>query len=71
MVAVTWPAAVHVIGQAPVLRLREKQQEWTFVSSLLNGNMSRCGARLILDPHHTLVAGVSLNEALAEAASCV
>lgn len=65
VVAVTWPAAVHVIGQAPMLRLQEKNQEM-FVFLL-----SRGGARLILGAHHTVVAGVSLYEALAEAASCV
>lgn len=28
VVAVTWSAAVHVIGQTPVLRLQGDKQEW-------------------------------------------
>lgn len=47
------------------------KEEWMFVLSFLYTYRSIRGRWLVLDPHHTLVAGVSLNEALAEAASCV
>lgn len=34
VVAVTWSAAVHVIGQTPVLRLPETKQKWVLVFRL-------------------------------------